>query len=126
MGIEIDPVLLKLAVEFSSKWKKRVVQPLRESRRWMKSADSVNPGLLDQYEQLRQQIKRNELASEKIQQDHLQHLVESEDNDCKGSRDSCQVAPTAYHNIVNYLQLLAIELDEISSQRLFDILARAL
>ena len=68
---EVDEQLLADAVEFSAKWRHHVVQPLRDSRNWMK----LNADRNDGFDKLRERIKADELAAEKYQQERIAALV---------------------------------------------------
>ncbi len=118
---EIDWATLKLAVDFSSNWNKQVVQPLRGSRRWMKTA-LVIPDLHDRHKQLRQQIKQSELAAERIQQAQLQFLADSKsgaEGDVATPDVAAQIAAT---NISRYLKMADIEPDQASLDQLLVLL----
>lgn len=63
-------------LEFSTQWNSHVVQPLRNVRIWMKTGaenQAKNKGI--QIETLRNRIKLDELAAEKIQQERIEDLV---------------------------------------------------
>ncbi len=68
---EIDEQLLADVIAFSTKWREHVVQPLRDTRRWMK----LNPDGSEGFDALRERIKADELAAEKYQQEQLAALV---------------------------------------------------
>lgn len=53
---------------FSQEWKSHVVQPLRSTRQWMKDQSYYQENDAD-YTRLRDQIKNDELAAEKFQQE---------------------------------------------------------
>ena len=62
--------------EYSSIWRRNVVQPLRGGRTWMKQCRSVYTGIDSaQYDELRQQIKRVELEAERLQQQFMEALT---------------------------------------------------
>lgn len=61
-------------LNFSKEWKSHVVQPLRNTRQWMK-AQSLYQERNEEYLLLREQIKRNELAAEKIQQEFIERSL---------------------------------------------------
>ena len=67
-------------LDFSNQWKSQVVQPLREVRKWMK-LESSPYSQENQFFVLRDRIKMDELAAEKIHQDfiesNLQNLLET-------------------------------------------------
>jgi uncharacterized protein (TIGR02444 family) len=70
---QIDAALMDRALEFSRLWQEQVVAPLRRTRRWLRHqrpAADHGSGM----EELRQQVKACELASERLQLDRLQTL----------------------------------------------------
>ena len=74
---ELDPHTLDAAWSLSCHWRQQVVQPLRQVRQWMKSRpNTVAADQLEEFAKLRERIKDNELAAEKIQQQSLQSLTE--------------------------------------------------
>lgn len=81
---QCDAAVMQRALSFSAIWSSNIVQPLREARRWMKTSAAENtpqiasPKFHTDFQDLRQQIKKLELCSEKFQEDMLESLV-SED-----------------------------------------------
>ncbi len=61
-------------LEFSTQWKKEVVQPLRDARSWMKS-EGHHHVEESEFSVLRERIKMDELAAEKIQQETMEKSV---------------------------------------------------
>ncbi len=72
---ELSLALLEKACKYSISWRGNLVQPLRSTRTWMKTAGSDELTARPDYEPLRQQIKAVELAAEKMQQTVLQDMV---------------------------------------------------
>jgi uncharacterized protein (TIGR02444 family) len=66
---------LEQACQHSSKWRKNLVQPLRNARTWMKSTGAEGVAETSEFDALRQQIKQAELAAEKMQQHTLEKMV---------------------------------------------------
>ena len=70
--------LLQQAIDFSSHWKQLVVQPLRETRTRMKQDPTLESlPAVSEIKALREDIKRLELNSERIQQQELQRLADN-------------------------------------------------
>jgi len=67
------------ALRYSQSWKQEVVQPLRNIRHWLKAnaLDEEQGDRHSQIENLRQRVKEDELAAEKIQHEALERLVRS-------------------------------------------------
>ncbi len=77
-GTDYGPMpapLLERAYKHSASWKENVVQPLRNTRSWMKSNASGEFAEGAEFETLRQRIKTVELDAEKIQQQALESIV---------------------------------------------------
>jgi len=73
---EIDTATLNEVVDTSSNWKKNVVQPLRNVRKWMKlNSGDFHPKQVTHFNNLRQQIKADELDAEKYQQEAMERVV---------------------------------------------------
>lgn len=96
---QLSETALEEAISFSKRWRQEVVQPLRESRKWMKLNTPSVQGPDEQGERLsfakiREEIKHVELKAEKHQQSVLQNLVvrqqpaESESGSGSGSIDA--------------------------------------
>ena len=78
---ELPEATLTQALAFSSSWRQFVVQPLRDTRKWMKlPANPAAEGLESLYETLRERIKLDELAAEKYQQQVLENMIDSTPN----------------------------------------------
>ena len=61
----------KQILDFSKRWKSGVVQPLRDTRNWMKNnAHRITEE--NGFPTLREKIKLNELAAEKFQQEYIE------------------------------------------------------
>jgi len=71
-GREVLPESVALIDGAISTWRKEVVQPLRQLRRHLKSADFGIAG--DTQEAFRSTVKKVELSSEKLEQDRLAAL----------------------------------------------------
>ena len=66
----------EIIFKFSQCWKSRVVQPLRDVRTWMKTESIKNESSNGaEFSILRNQIKLDELAAEKFQQEQIEVLV---------------------------------------------------
>lgn len=65
-----SPAILQQALSFSQPWRKQVVQPLRNVRRWLKLQATPE-------EALRKEVKRIELEAEQVQQNRLQTLAQT-------------------------------------------------
>lgn len=72
---------------FSQLWSRNLVQPLRQTRRWMKSPVEIeallqtNESTLNSFKHLREQLKALELESEKLQENILESLVSTPSRD---------------------------------------------
>lgn len=79
--------LLHEARIFSQIWSKNLVQPLRQTRRWMKSPVEIDALLKtkesarNSFHHLREQLKVLELESEKLQENILESLVTTPSRD---------------------------------------------
>ena len=77
----LNTSLLHKCLTFSALWSTKVVQPLRSARRWMKSPIEIDadklltPKVQTDFQQLRAQIKKIELQSEKFQEEMLESFV---------------------------------------------------
>lgn len=69
----LDEAALRDALAQTDAWRDRVVRPLREVRRWMKGRTEGLPS--GAVESLRSDVKRIELAAERLQQDMLFAIV---------------------------------------------------
>lgn len=85
--------------EFAEYWSKNVVQPLRTTRRWMKTRISEEGFADPEVGILREAIKKQELLAEKYQQHHMQSLVTG-----KNSVSSTHSAGTGTTNLQAYLR----------------------
>ncbi len=101
---EVDQRLLREIIDFSTEWRDKVVQPLRNVRTWMKT----NPGLTEQLESLRQKIKDSELAAEKLQQEEMERLTVK----VAGSEQEMHVTKNIRSNLESLLQELSIDFNE--------------
>lgn len=116
--------LLQRIIDFASEWRRHVVQPLRDTRRWMKTnsqSDNQSKNQSDtQFDALRQRIKESELAAEKIQQERIAQLVnEGSSGQEPGGRAACEM------NLDSLLRALGLERDEKMSAA-FATIANAL
>ena len=114
----IDAALLDRVIKFSSLWKQNAVQPLRSVRKWMKlNAALFASEQAEHYEILRQEIKQQELAVEKYQQEAMQGLVRSSRLLDTSGRDSGQLpapgdsAKAARLNVTKLLSLLSTTME---------------
>ena len=90
--------------EISRQWQSRLIRPLREARRWLKS-----PGFEPDQEQreLRERIKADEIAAELLQQRMMQEA-------CAGYVDSApaEAAEAARRNAEALLERRGIAIDD--------------
>ncbi len=90
---EIDTALWQSILQASGQWRTDVVKPLRTIRRRMKKELPGAPAEADfgkAQAALRERIKQNELAAEKIQQDMLQHIANTPPGPPKGADNDVQ------------------------------------
>ena len=117
---ELDESSIDQALDFSRTWKSEVVQPLRDVRVWMK-ANSMKFKSLDdtQYSILRERIKFDELAAEKIQQQALEKFAQN-----VGSKPISKTRhfDSAMFNVKKLLNRDSIEMDEVIEAKLTIIL----
>lgn len=59
---------------FSKKWKSQVVQPLRDTRKWMKSEAHHHSDSIE-FTELQKRIQMEELAAEKFQQEYIENCI---------------------------------------------------
>jgi len=84
---EFSADLLHEARIFSQLWSKNLVQPLRQTRRWMKSPAEIeallqtNESTRNSFQRLREQVKALELEAEKLQETILESLVPTKSRD---------------------------------------------
>ena len=123
----IPETLLADSLKYSKSWKRNVVQPIRSTRIWMKNhLENSENGHCLEVKTLRERIKFDELAAEKIQQEYLanitsKYLVTNEIAVEKIEKSVQQ--STAITNIRQLLRSLAIEFDsniEVSIKRIVD------
>lgn len=101
---EIDRKLMRDVIAISSQWRANVVQPLRNTRSWMKLNSNSRP----QFEDLRERIKEDELMAEKLQQEKISSLAFT-------FNETLKPAPSkgdAEKNIDSLLLMLGVERDE--------------
>jgi len=86
---------------FSRDWKNNVVQPLRNTRQWMKNYSDLQDS--NSFGELREQIKLKELDAEKLQQETLQNCVtEVSKGKSEFSRDRANLL---FAKLLNYCSL---------------------
>ncbi len=68
---ELDERLFADIFSFSGEWHRQVVDPVRGTRTWMKQHAQNN----EKFDELREEIKRAELAAEKYQQERIELKV---------------------------------------------------
>jgi len=73
-GVFSQSTMLQM-VEFSNQWHTNIVCPLRSTRSWMKGRKNLIDATEDNFENLRNAIKKLELQAERLQQDQLQSMV---------------------------------------------------
>lgn len=109
------------ALSFSSVWNTRVVAPQRAARRWMKSDGCGLTGdASGECLTLRESIKANELAAEKIQLRVLETTVPGETHVSLTASEQLTHAVT---NLRRYCDAREITLDDWVVERLAQILA---
>lgn len=112
-----DQELLQKVVELSREWHSYVVEPLRSVRTWMK----INPSPSDQFANLRDRIKTDELMAEKFQQEKIANLT----SEFNSARQCLLGFDDISRNIDSLLHAIDIERDDKITSRL-DILRSAL
>lgn len=95
------------ALDYSSRWADRVVRPLRNVRRWMKTEHGES--------ELRDDIKRVELAAERVQQEALEKMLEGT-TVC--GDDVGPGADAVRENLLRWLEATEIDLDDTGRQSL--------
>jgi len=118
-GIFLQSTLLQM-VEFSNEWHTNVVNPLRSTRSWMKGRNNMIDATEDNFENLRNAIKKLELKAEWLQQGQLQSMVsdvpEYEVDDPKQAM---------IDNLQNYLVVVDIQAEQ-SLMTHFEVVLNAL
>jgi uncharacterized protein (TIGR02444 family) len=95
---------VKRSRDYSRRWSTHVVVPLRQARTWMKQSEALLPAfdnLMQQYQQLREQIKTTELKAEYFQQNLLESIVDSVD--VKPECDEATQGRNVRTNLLHYL-----------------------
>lgn len=99
----LSPAKMQQLFNFSDTWASRVVRPLRDSRRWMKSQSLFSSVTAEDIEELRTAIKRLELQAEQLQQNEMESLVK------EGPAENSKHPPEAMmDNLLAYLKQLAL------------------
>lgn len=108
-------------IEFSDEWASNIVIPLREVRTWMKPA-VINDDRIptEAGDKLREQIKKVELESEKLQEQILESLVITQPME---DLNENQKKEAATKNIIRYLKELDIELNDLLNSDINRILS---
>ncbi len=101
---EIDQELMAAVVKLSQLWRAQVVEPLRNTRSWMKL--HANPD--ERFNSLRERIKEDELLAEKYQQEQIETLA----SECNANRLCAFASGDIETNIGRLLHEVEIELDE--------------
>ncbi len=114
---EINEQLLADAIDFSESWRQHVVQPLRDTRSWMKFQAARS----SQSDDLRERIKADELAAEKYQQERIYEFAMQSSKEKIGMRGSA----ASSNNVDKLLQMMGIERDKMIEDCL-QIISRAL
>ena len=73
---ELPEEIWQRILGFSNEWRSQVVKPLRDVRKWMK-LESSTYSRENQFSVLRDRIKMDELAAEKIQQEFIESSLEN-------------------------------------------------
>lgn len=117
---KLDESSVDQAIDFSRIWKMEVVQPLRKVRAWMK-ANTEKFATLDttQYSILRERIKFDELAAEKIQQQTLEKLVQDANI---SPINKFSKLDAAMFNVKKIIETNSTEIDEVIETKLAIIL----
>lgn len=93
----------------STRWAENVVRPLRAVRRWMKSENGES--------ELRDEVKRVELAAERVQQEALEAMV--------GTATVADTGrPSIERNLTMWLEMAGVTLDQ-TGRRDLDLVVQA-
>jgi uncharacterized protein (TIGR02444 family) len=101
--------LIKRSLDYSQRWSSNVVVPLRQARTWMKQSEvllSDNRDVdlfMQQYRQLRQQIKATELQAEHVQQTLLESMLDDSQVEAKLDGDEVTQGQHVRTNLLHYL-----------------------
>lgn len=114
-GARLDSAEVKALIAETESWRREVVRPLRRARRALKGFAGPGPALAEAAAELRSRIKRDELESERLQQ----QLMVSWRCPPEGAPDPAAVA----RNLTAYLEAAGAGATE--SQRDLVVLLRA-
>lgn len=95
---------IREVIALTGEWRSRVVSPLRELRRGLKQGVDGLPG--DSVESFRSEVKRLELASERLQQDMLFGWTEAATVSRTGNPAAAQAKE---ENILRYLAVMKVD-----------------
>lgn len=120
---QFDDGLLTSACEFSKRWAKHVVVPLRRTRTWMKHSGCIDELVPDDScLRLRDEVKNVELGSEKLQQQVLESLVPV---DAALVAITSETANHAIANLNQYAAMAGIEVNKQVSQKFATVIDAA-
>lgn len=94
--LPLDSQFLQEAISRTSTWQKKVVQDLRALRRVMKTGIAGIP--MEASTEVREEVKRLEIACERVEQDVLANLVRDETH--PGERASIRGGITTYFSLL--------------------------
>ena len=112
---------LRRCLDETRPWQQRVVQPLRELRRSLKTDPAGAPAAL--LEPFRRQLGEIELAAERLEQDLLAGPVPGRG---AGSAGTDRALPDACANVATYLRVLDLRITDADRRHLQVILAATL
>ena len=113
---KLDDRLLKHIFSFSDQWRERVVQPMRDSRSWMKEQAERGESL----DILRERVKQTELAAEKYQQERIELMVTENNSAAEGTPGNA----ASTHNAGLLLRAMGLDWNEYIEQR-FAVISNA-
>lgn len=112
---ECPDITLQQALTQSLVWKQQVVQPLRNVRQWMKEQGQQQAQTDQvQFETLRERIKFDELAAERLQQEMLEQIALA--NTTRQNSISGEVACQA--NIAKFFRAIELEMNDFIAIKL--------
>lgn len=107
---QFDEALFAQASEFSTKWARGVVVPLRSARTWMKHTGCIADSMpTEACMELREEIKTVEFSAEKMQQQVLESLVSL---DAPRSDAAVQVLEDVVANLLRYSKYTGFDISD--------------